>query len=67
MLEQLFIWGLVGVCAFLLGRRFYRLLRAALGSNQPLSCGQGCCSCSSQETCLPQSDLQKQLHRGEKS
>jgi len=62
-----FIWGLVGICAFLLGRRFYRLLRAALGSNQAPSCGQGCCSCASQQACPPPTDPQEFLHPGKTS
>lgn len=56
MLEQLFIWSLVGISAFFLGRRFVRQLRAGLDKNQPLSCGQGCCSCAPTSSC--QTDCQ---------
>lgn len=51
MIEHLIIIGLVGISAFFLGRRFLRLLRAVLDKDQPLSCGQGCCSCNSSSDC----------------
>lgn len=51
MIEHLVIWSLVALSAFFLGRRFLRQWHAAFDHKQPLSCGQGCCSCHPTSSC----------------
>ena len=66
MIEQLVIWSLVAISAFFLGRRLLRQLRSALDNKQPLSCGQGCCSCTAASSCQTDALPPKPEHTGEK-
>lgn len=51
MPETIIIWSIIAVSAFFTGRKFYRQWRAAIDKRGQVSCGQGCCSCSTVSSC----------------
>jgi hypothetical protein len=54
MWQTLLIWLIIALCAFFIGRRFFRQWRSAL-SGKTVSCclDSGCGGCSSAATCTP--------------
>lgn len=56
MLENLIIWAIIAVSAIFVGRKFYRQWQAAFDKKKQISCGQGCCSCSTAANCSTAKD-----------
>lgn len=45
MWETLFIWTIIAVCAFYVGRKFFRQWRRALDPHAGVSCDCSCSGC----------------------
>lgn len=46
MREDILIWIIIGSCALVAGRRFYRQWRRAVDPRANISCDCGCSGCS---------------------
>ena len=46
MVEKIFIWVIIVICAFFTGRRFYRQWKVATSKDANISCGDGCTCCT---------------------
>ncbi|MBT8332986.1 MAG: FeoB-associated Cys-rich membrane protein [Desulfobacterales bacterium] len=52
MWQTIIIWVIIFLCAFFVGRRYWRQWRIALKADQDVGCIQsGCSCCSSVSTC----------------
>ena len=55
MIESIIVWTIIAVCAFFIGRKFWRQWRAATSQKGVISCGCGC-TCDNGSICPPKSN-----------
>jgi hypothetical protein len=51
MWDYIVVGGIIGICAFFIGRKFYRQLKAAANPAVSLECGCGCSGGCSVSAC----------------
>ena len=47
MVENIILWAIIALCAFFIGRKFFRQWRAALDPKADIPCSCGCSGCNS--------------------
>jgi len=60
MIENIIVYLIIGLCVFLLGRKYYRQWRQALDPNQSIGCSSCGCACDEKNSCNLQTKIKPQ-------
>ncbi|MCB2217296.1 FeoB-associated Cys-rich membrane protein [Desulfofustis glycolicus] len=64
MWQTILIWLIIALCAFFIGRRFFRQWRSALSGKTVSCCLDSGCSCCPSATSCPTDHKEKQINAG---